>query len=171
MILSVTKHLLEIAHWIVSINCVLSSSQARSDDRKSSPIHSQPPVTITPSFSYAGSSPSRSLANVRAGPCSYPTRGRPQLIRRVCDAHTIRMSYEWAPKFGNMVSRTTMSDCLKLFLCTGVQTKESLDALTRSGWCIMSTWIEAKNMCKDGPGYVSNISFGIGKRGSGSARL
>lgn len=55
-----------------------------------------------------------------------------------------------------------VSDCLKVSLCTVVQTNESSNALMRSGWCIMSTWMEHKIMCKDEPSYVSNISFRIG---------
>lgn len=66
-------------------------------------------------------------------------------------------------ELGLVVKVTTASDCSNVFLCTVVQ-NESLDALMRSSWCIMSIWIEPKNLYKYERGHGSNVSFRIGKR-------
>ena len=72
------------------------------------------------------------------------------------------MSHERTPKLSFGIRLTTVDDYLEVFLCTAVRTKESLEALMSSCWCIMSTSIEPKNMCKDEACYGSNINFRTG---------
>ena len=63
----------------------------------------------------------------------------------------------------NVVKLPCMMECLNVFLCSYMQTNDSMDAVITVGRCIISSWIVPEDLNRDEPGYVSNVSFRVAK--------
>ncbi len=72
-------------------------------------------------------------------------------------------SLEFASQLGNWTQLPCLNECLTVYLFTDRQTNQSVDMMLYKGWCILATWIESGNMCRDEEGCLSGISFRFGK--------